>query len=140
MLTNSYYYSSGWVSRHLKIKEIECKCGCGFGTKKGDFDVIIADCFEEIRLKVHEKVGIETAIHVNSGCRCDSHNENIGGVPNSRHKLGHALDLRCPKGIDYMDFHKICSDVIGKFGGVGCYPAKNFVHIDFGRTAKRWHG
>ena len=30
---------------------------------------------------------------VNSGCRCTSHNKKVGGVTNSRHLSGKAIDL-----------------------------------------------
>jgi len=33
---------------------------------------------------------------INSGFRCTSHNQDVGGVPNSRHLVGDALDLKRP--------------------------------------------
>jgi len=33
-------------------------------------------------------------IHITSGVRCQAHNAEVGGVANSRHVIGHAMDFR----------------------------------------------
>ena len=75
--------------KHFERKEFACKCGgkyCnGFPVEPNAQLVTVAD-------RVREHFG--KAIHVSSGVRCAQHNANVGGVSNSRHKSGKAMDMR----------------------------------------------
>lgn len=74
----------GWDRiKHFKKSEFTCKCGCGLNVEYLDV-VQIAD---EIREQFNRP-----AI-VTSGTRCKKHNKEVGGVVNSRHLQGKAIDL-----------------------------------------------
>lgn len=78
--------------KHFKREEFRCKCGgkyCeGFPKEPQKKLVATAD-------RVREYFG--KPVIVSSGVRCDKHNANVGGVTNSRHRLGKAMDF-CVKG------------------------------------------
>lgn len=74
--------------------------------------------------KARVKAGIPFII--NSGYRTQSHNEAVGGTPNSAHTQGWAADIKCN---DSVSRHKILSALreVG-FNRVGI--AKTFIHCD----------
>ena len=78
--------------KHFTRKEFKCKCGniyCnGYPTemKRGVLTVVE-------RTRVH----FDSPGTVSSGLRCKQHNANVGGVSNSRHLSGKAVDF-CIKG------------------------------------------
>lgn len=79
-----------WDSvKYFKRREFKCKCGgkhCnGFPVEPDKRLVAVAD-------RVREHFG--KAMTVNSGVRCEAHNVAVGGVANSRHKLGKAMDFK----------------------------------------------
>jgi uncharacterized protein YcbK (DUF882 family) len=85
---------------------------------------------------VNAKFGSDKVIHVISGYRSPETNqmlhENTNGVAkHSLHMEGKAIDIRIP-GRDLADLHKIAMSL--RAGGVGYYPASNFVHMDTGRV------
>jgi len=75
--------------------------------------------------------------HVISGYRCRTTNEYLrlrgggGVVANSLHLVGKAVDIRVP-GVALRDLYRTAVSLRG--GGVGIYPASDFVHIDVGRV------
>lgn len=73
--------------KYFDRSEFACKCGkCGgFPVEPNKLLVTVAD-------RVREHFG--KAIHVSSGVRCATHNARVGGVANSRHKSGKAMDFR----------------------------------------------
>lgn len=74
--------------RYFKREEFKCKCGkhCNGFPKEMDEKLIrTAD-------RVRAYFG-KPAI-VSSGVRCEKHNKAVGGVANSRHLLGKAMDFR----------------------------------------------
>lgn len=73
--------------KYFKRSEFACKCGkyCnGFPVEPKSKLVTVAD-------RVREHFG-KPAI-VSSGVRCKQHNANVGGVSNSRHMAGKAMDF-----------------------------------------------
>lgn len=74
--------------QYFKRTEFECRCGrryCnGFPAEMDRTLIRVAD-------RVRKHFG-KTAT-VSSGVRCAKHNANVGGVSNSRHKLGKAMDF-----------------------------------------------
>ena len=135
------------ISKHIKTSEIDCNCGCGFGTHEGDLSQEIINAFERIRARCSESLGIDTAIIINSGCRCGeptiehpeytNYNAKIGSTAKN-HPRGEALDPRCPLGMLYPTFYNICEEEIGDRGGVGKYTKQWFVHIDCRGKRARW--
>lgn len=74
--------------KYFERDEFRCKCGgrfCnGFPVEPEEKLVRIAD-----RARAH----FGAAATISSGIRCNQHNSNCGGVANSRHKLGKAMDI-----------------------------------------------
>ena len=77
--------------RYFTREEFRCKCGgkyCnGFPAEPQEGMVRAID-------NVREHFG--KAFTPNSGVRCPTHNANVGGVSNSRHLYGKAVDFRVP--------------------------------------------
>jgi len=72
----------------FRREEFACKCGkyCdGFPAEPVEALVRAAD-------GVRKHFGAPA--HLSSGVRCQTHNANVGGVANSRHLLGKAMDFR----------------------------------------------
>lgn len=79
-------------------------------------------------------------LHVNSGYRCETHNQRVGGSDTSYHRYGRALDIRpgrigvTPK----MLYEYLCRKYPGQHE-IGLY--KTFVHFAANvHTPKRKHG
>ena len=70
---------------HFTEKEFICKCGCGYA----DFDHYFLKKLDRAR----ELAGISFIL--NSACRCRKHNKEVGGVENSSHIFGCAVDIKC---------------------------------------------
>lgn len=73
--------------KYFKKSEFRCKCGCG------------ADEMNETLIRAADRTRehFGSPITVSSGRRCASHNAKVGGVSNSRHLSGKAMDF-CVKG------------------------------------------
>lgn len=72
-------------------------------------------------------------MRVTSCYRPEPYNSRAGGVKNSKHLVGMAMDFWIP-GQNHYALAKHIYDHYGWQGGVGGYP--NFVHIDTGRRHK----
>ena len=73
---------------HFNKREFACKCGgkyCnGYPT---EMDKAVVKAAEKVRKH------FGAVVTVSSGLRCNQHNANVGGVSNSRHKKGKAIDF-----------------------------------------------
>ena len=81
--------------KHFKRTEFACKCGkyCnGYPTEMKQIVVEVAD-------RIREHFG--KPVIVSSGVRCTKHNKNVGGVSNSRHLYGKAMDI-CVQGVSSL--------------------------------------
>lgn len=121
------------LSSHLSRSEIACKCGCGFDSVSS----ATVDLFERIRELCCKCKGKDVPIAVSSGCRCPKHNAAIGGLKNSQHVRGNALDLICPNGVSMDEFHGVCL-ACNPNGGVGFYRKRCFIHVDTRGQKARW--
>jgi uncharacterized protein YcbK (DUF882 family) len=114
------------MTKNFKRSEFACKC-CGL-------DTIDAELVNQLQI-LRDRIG--RPIHVNSGIRCEAHNREVGGKPNSQHLLGKAADIR----VAGMRTRELVSHVVEMpaFRGVGTYGT--FVHVDIreGRKAS-WRG
>lgn len=73
--------------RYFQRREFACKCGrCGGFPAEPDETLVTAAENIRSRLKV--------PMLVSSGVRCPEHNAAVGGVHNSRHLTGKAMDFR----------------------------------------------
>lgn len=123
-------------TKHFKVREFACKCGCGFGLKEGDVDQRLIDMCETIRRE------LGTAVNVNSGCRCPKHNAKVGGVKGSKHMLGKAADLSCSLGAVKMFETVKRLHAEGKLPDLDyCKRYKSWIHIDCGgKRRNMWEG
>ena len=63
---------------------------------------------------------------ITSGYRSPEHNEKVGGVPNSSHTLGHAVDIYAPTSRQkYIIINALLQAGFDRIG-----IAKNFIHVD----------
>lgn len=74
------------LSQNLTLPEFQCKCS----SERCNFTLVskeLVRCFQKVR-----NIWLQPIV-VNSGYRCQQHNEAVGGAPASRHTTGHAIDL-----------------------------------------------
>jgi len=106
----------GDLTKNFSRSEFACKCGCGFDNIKEHHVLMLQ--------KIRDKVGF--GMHITSGCRCQNHNDAVGGVPNSAHPRGEASDISC------MDaeqrFKLVYAALEIGFNRIGI--AKTFIHLD----------
>lgn len=117
--------------------ECRCKCGgryCnGYPAEMGEETMRMAD-------EIRRRAGVP--LSVNSGVRCKQHNADVGGVWNSLHLTGQAIDLAPIGGnISVAKLQEIAKEVMAEKlpgrGGLGTYQWG--VHIDNGKYS-RWNG
>jgi len=111
-------------------EEFRCQCKgkyCnGFPSEPHEATVRFADA-------IRRRVG--KPIPVNSGLRCATWNSIQGGVANSNHMTGGAMDLGCPVGVTPVEMKAAAEAVMGNTGGIGIYDWG--IHIDDG-VYSRW--
>lgn len=111
-------------------EELRCKCGgkyCnGFPAEPHEATVRFADA-------IRKRIG--KPIPVNSGLRCPTWNQIQGGVYNSNHMDGRAIDLGRPSGVTSAQMKAAAEEVMGNTGGIGIYDWG--IHIDDGAYS-RW--
>lgn len=81
----------------------------------------------------------DATVHVISGYRSPKtnamlHAHSDGVASGSLHMRGEAMDIRMP-GVELSHLRNAALDM--QRGGVGFYPASDFVHVDVGRV-RRW--
>lgn len=74
--------------KYFKASEFACKCG---GKYCDGAPAVMRHKLLVVADRVREHFG--AAAIVSSGLRCETHNANVGGVANSRHKTGKAMDF-----------------------------------------------
>lgn len=122
-----------YLTNNFKFSEFECRDGSKIPDKylKNIFEV--ADNLQVLRNYIMKPITI------NSAYRSKEHNKNIGGVKNSQHLKGKAVDIAV-KGMSTVDLYLTIERLImfGKMkqGGLGLY--KNFVHYDIRGKKARW--
>ena len=101
--------------RFFKLEEFACPC-CG----KNNIDMHLVHMLDHLR------VWMAQPLKITSGYRCEKHNREVGGVPNSAHLKGLAVDIHVPD--SKFRFFLIHFAIIVGFQRIGV--AKNFVHLD----------
>jgi hypothetical protein len=105
---------------NFKLHEVTCKCNCGLIIVYKPLLV----CLHNLRTRYNEP------IWVTSWTRCEKHNKYVGGVLNSNHLYGKAVDIRPLKhGLDW----KLVSFAFEYFPRVITHWDKNYIHCDVGR-------
>ena len=122
----------GDLTRHFDRKEYSCPC-CGLNK----VSPVLAKYVEIIRTEIN------VPINIISGTRCEKHNEEVGGVPDSSHLGGYAADITA---IGYTS--NALGKVIKALWKKGRLPELQFcyligsysVHldVDISKKHKRW--
>jgi len=116
------------LSKHFMRSELTCRC-CG---RIGRWPARLKRLLSLLE-KLRDYAG--KPVHITSGYRCPSWNKQVGGVPNSYHSQGMAVDL-VVKGMS-VDALARAVERVG-FTGIGRYlDARLFVHADIG-PARKW--
>ena len=119
----------GDISRNFSRVEFECsptECGCGFDT----IDAGLVNILEQVRFKFKQ-----APVTINSGCRCEAHNFDVGGAVYSKHLKGRAADfvvsgVHADTVADYL-----IATYPGKYG-IGRYNGRT--HVDSRDGEARW--
>ena len=129
--SNKVATSGNWWGniKHFRREEFACKCG-----KCGGYPVEPKEAFVRKLDAFRERVG--EPVYINSGIRCQQHNEAVGGANNSRHLYGDAADIRCP-GKTPRELYAIADKLLPN-GGVGLYDWG--IHVDTRGAKARWVG
>jgi hypothetical protein len=124
----------GDLTKRLSRHEFACKCKCGFDTVDFELPYVleeVADHFEDVTPK-----STRIRIHINSGARCQNHNQQIGGSKNSLHTQGRAADFWMEAEFYDGRREKIHDDLIADHLE-GMYPAEygigrynGWTHVD----------
>jgi uncharacterized protein YcbK (DUF882 family) len=93
----------------------------------------------DLLYSLRSNLGSREPFHVISGYRSPKtnaalHAKSSGVATKSLHMQGMAIDIRLP-GCKIAELHR--SALALQAGGVGYYPASDFVHVDVGRV-RRW--
>ena len=111
------------LSDNFKVKEFACNDGS---------DTILIDLeLVKILQKIRNYFG--KPVNINSGYRTSNYNAKVGGVKNSYHCKGQAVDIKI-NGIHPVLVALYAESL--KVGGIGVY--KNFTHVDTRTNKSRW--
>lgn len=122
----------GDLTKNFSISEFSCPCGCGL-------DRIDADLIVTLQ-QSRDAVGLPYPI--NSGCRCEKHNRDVGGVPGSAHTkkadgFCKAADIGCENS---HDMYLKGRDLILRFGRIEFGrkvvngQIRLWIHVDIDKT------
>ncbi len=103
------------LSKNFHSAEFACKCGCGGNT--------ISQSLVDMLQGIRDRLG---RVDITSGYRCEAHNKAVGGVPNSAHTKGLAVDIACSVGADR--YALLDTVFVAGFYRIGI--AKSFIHVD----------
>ncbi len=111
--------------KYFKMEEFQCKCG---KCPKKDISLEFQGLMDQLRTLMNRP------IKITSGIRCAEHNKAVGGVPNSQHVQGIAVDISTVgyKSDEKYNLVKHALDL--GFGGVGI--ATDFIHLDIRKVNK----
>ena len=113
------------LNLYFSREEFACKCGCGFSTVDTELLQILTN------IRVH----FGKPVIISSGCRCETHNEKVGGLDISQHLLGRAADIT----VRDVDIRDVAAYVLATYPydyGIGVY--RTFLHIDSRSHKARW--
>ena len=108
---------SEYVSENFRKSEFECHC-CGVYK----MDKSLIESLQALREYVM------FPLIITSGYRCKVHNFRVGGVDNSQHTLGLAVDISTKFINGYKLFDLIDAAIGLGFKGIGVSP--KFLHVD----------
>ena len=104
--------------KYFNEDEFICTCGCGCG--KENMDNVLLGMLDRAR----DLAGV--SFNITSGYRCEKHNKDIGGVKDSAHCTGKAVDIACQSSRIRCKMLKALLTV--GFTRIGI--AQKFIHVD----------
>ena len=107
------------LSDHLSWAELACNDGPPYPPAWHDRAVVLAAVFEDFRAAL----GGEPIV-IASAYRTPAHNRRIGGVPQSQHVQGRALDCHPPSRMflsEFVEGAKAFAQADDRIGGIGLY-------------------
>ena len=107
--------------KYFKLEEFDSSDEPGSGAKMHEEILHMLDA-------VRKEYG--KPIKINSGYRTEARNKKIGGVPNSSHLKGLAVDISCKNSKDRFALVKLFLKV--GFTRIGI--ASSFIHVDVDKT------
>lgn len=121
-------------SAHFTRAELDCRCGC-------PTPPTVATNLQDTAVHLEElRRANGGPLHIDDAYRCPTRNTAVGGVKDSQHLLGKAVDVSAA-GIGVAQLAKLAEEVPAFFnGGIGQYPGEDFVHVDWRVGAARWSG
>lgn len=111
--------------RYFVRTEFQCQCG---GKYCDGYPAEPAETLVEVAERVREHFGVP--VTVSSGLRCARHNAEVGGVANSRHIIGHAMDF-CVHGktaAEVLPYVQAQPEIVYAYA-----INESFVHMDIGQ-------
>lgn len=112
------------LNKYFTRDEFACKCGCGYHS----VDVELLDVL--IGLREH----YNAPVRINSGCRCEKHNNEVSTSSKSKHLLACAADIKI-SGITAHETYKYLDKNYPDEYGLGLHLG--FVHLDIRSTKWR---
>lgn len=111
-------------AQHFEMDEVKCKCG------KCNVAIVVPELVYllEMTRELYGKPMI-----VNSWNRCKHHNKAVGGVENSSHCKGYAVDIDCPSSSQRYDL--VSAALLAGFPIIKIYY--DFIHLDV-NPYKHW--
>jgi uncharacterized protein YcbK (DUF882 family) len=115
------------LSPHFNSNELQCHC------EKPHSNRIAPELVDLLELLRHT-LG-DFPIRVHSAYRCPKYNKQVGGVPDSQHVQGTAVDISIAS-VDLFDI--ACYACRIHFTGVGMYIPQHFIHLDIRGKYAHW--
>ena len=134
LLTTRYRNADGTYNA-ATLQRIDHLLRCRQSQKSVEVPVPLLELVDRIQ----DHFGSEKTVQVISGYRSPTLNETLRRTghkvaKHSLHMQGYAMDIRIP-GVATAELRKYALSL--QAGGVGFYPANQFVHVDIGRV-RRW--
>jgi zinc D-Ala-D-Ala carboxypeptidase len=106
----------GDLTQDFSVDEFSCACGCG----ADHISLYLVERLQVIRNALKEPMPIAC------GVRCEKHNREVGGVPESAHVKGFAVDIRVT---DSGFRYRLLRQAFKIFNRIEV-PNGNWVHLD----------
>lgn len=117
-----------YLTKNFKVKEFACK--------DGSDPVFIARELPMVCQYIRTRTG--KGFVPNSAYRTPEHNKREGGVPNSQHVYGCAVDIPKLSGYTPAKMASIAREIMPDWGGVGIYSWG--IHVDVRKEKADWNG
>jgi len=109
-------FTMNQVTDHFKFSEFQCRCGCG---------TVIIDPDLLVKLET-ARIHANVPFVLSSATRCEKHNLAAGGVGDSAHRTGKAVDIRTR---NFTERYKIIGGLYHA-GFRRIKPKRGFIHAD----------